>query len=92
MEKSAEAIVVLDPTFSPYIYGFRPGKSAHQAVEQAKRYIAEGSTWVVDCDLERFFDTVNNDILMGRLAQHIADKRLLKLIRRYLRRVSWSTK
>lgn len=71
-------------TFSPRSYGFRPGKSAHQAVEQAKKYIAEGYAWVVDCDLERFFDRVNHDILMGRLAKRIEDKRLLKLIRRYL--------
>ncbi len=71
-------------TFSPCSYGFRPGKSAHQAVEQAKKYIAEGYAWVVDCDLERFFDRVNHDILMGRLAKRIEDKRLLKLIRRYL--------
>ena len=75
---------LLDPTFSPYSYGFRLGKSAHQAVEQAKKYIAEGYTWVIDCDLEKFFDRVNHDILMGKLAIRIADKRLLKLIRRYL--------
>ena len=75
---------ILDPTFSPHSYGFRPGKSAHQAVVQAKKYIAEGYAWVVDCDLEKFFDRVNHDILMGRLATRITDKRLLKLIRRYL--------
>ena len=75
---------LLDPTFSPCSYGFRPGKSAHQAVEQAKTYIADGYVWVVDFDLEKFFDRVNHDILMGRLAMRIADKRLLKLIRRYL--------
>jgi group II intron reverse transcriptase/maturase len=75
---------ILDPTFSPHSYGFRPGKSAHQAVVQAKKYIAEGYAWVVDCDLERFFDRVNHDILMGRLATRITDKRLLRLIRRYL--------
>jgi RNA-directed DNA polymerase len=74
----------LDPTFSPCSYGFRPGKSAHQAVEQAKKYIAEGYVWVVDVDLEKFFDRVNHDILMGRLSKRITDKRLLKLIRRYL--------
>ena len=71
---------LLDPTFSPYSYGFRPGKSAHQAAEQAKKYVAEGYAWVVDCDLEKFF----HDILMGRLAKRTEDKRLLKLIRRYL--------
>ena len=75
---------LLDPTFSPHSYGFRPRKSAHQAVVQAKKYIAEGYAWVVDCDLERFFDRVNHDILMGRLATRITDKRLLRLIRRYL--------
>ena len=75
---------LLDPTFSPGSYGFRPGKSAHQAVEQAKKYIAVGYTWVIDCDLEKFFDRVNHDILMGKLAKRIEDKRLLKLIRRYL--------
>src|SRR5664279_3327157 len=75
---------LLDPTFSPHSYGFRPRKSAHQAVEQAKKYIAEGYTWVVDCDLEKFFDRVNHDILMGKLAKRIEDKRLLKLVRRYL--------
>ena len=75
---------LFDPTFSPHSYGFRPRKSAHQAVEQSKKYIAEGYTWVVDCDLEKFFDRVNHDILMGRLATRIADTRLLKLIRRYL--------
>ena len=73
-----------DPTFSPYSYGFRPGKSAHQALEQAKTYVAEGKEWVVDLDLERFFDRVNHDLLMGRLAKRITDKRLLRLIRRYL--------
>jgi group II intron reverse transcriptase/maturase len=75
---------VFDPTFSFHSYGFRPGKSAHQAVEQAKVYIAEGYAWVVDFDLEKFFDRVNHDILMGRLAKRIKDKRMLRLIRRYL--------
>ena len=73
-----------DPTFSPYSYGFRPGKSAHQALEQARTYVAEGKEWVVDLDLERFFDRVNHDLLMGRLAKRITDKRLLRLIRGYL--------
>jgi RNA-directed DNA polymerase len=75
---------LLDPTFSPWSYGFRPGRNAHQAVEQAKRYIAEGYGWVVDFDLEKFFDRVNHDILMGRLAKRIEDKRMLRIIRRYL--------
>ena len=73
-----------EPTFSEYSYGFRPGRSAHQAVGQAQAYIAEGRTWVVDIDLEKFFDRVHHDRLMARLARRIADKRLLKLIRGYL--------
>jgi RNA-directed DNA polymerase len=73
-----------EPTFSEHSYGFRPGRSAHQAVGQAQAYIAEGRTWVVDIDLERFFDRVHHDRLMARLAHRIADKRLLKLIRGYL--------
>src|ERR1043166_4691492 len=74
-----------DPTFSEHSYGFRPGRSAHQAVAQAQKYIAEGYGWVVDLDLEKFFDRVNHDRLMARLAQRISDKRLLKLIRAFLR-------
>jgi RNA-directed DNA polymerase len=73
-----------DPTFSPHSYGFRPGKSAHQALEQAREYVAEGKGWVVDLDLEKFFDRVNHDLLMGRLAKRIGDLRMLRLIRRYL--------
>jgi RNA-directed DNA polymerase len=73
-----------DPTFSEHSYGFRPQRSAHQAVAQAQSYIAEGHGWVVDIDLEKFFDRVNHDKLMGRVAQRVADKRLLKLIRAYL--------
>lgn len=73
-----------DPTFSRYNYGFRPGRSAHDAVVQAHRYVKEGRTFVVDVDLENFFDRVNHDVLMGRLAKRIADKKLLGLIRRYL--------
>jgi RNA-directed DNA polymerase len=75
---------IFDPTFSAFSYGFRPGRNAHQAVRQAKQYIAEGYEWVVDIDLEKFFDRVNHDILMGRLAKRIEDKRILRLIRRYL--------
>ncbi len=75
---------LIDPTFSEYSYGFRPGWSAHDAVKQAKRYVEEGYQIVVDVDLEKFFDRVNHDILMDRLAKRIADKRVLKLIRRYL--------
>lgn len=73
-----------DPTFSKHSYGFRPGRGAHQAVGAAQRYIQEGRRWVVDVDLEQFFDRVNHDVLMGRLAKRITDKRLLRLIRRYL--------
>jgi len=73
-----------DPTFSESSYGFRPGRSAHQAVAQAQKYIAQGGNWVVDIDLEKFFDRVNHDMLMGRVAQRISDKRLLKLIRALL--------
>jgi RNA-directed DNA polymerase len=73
-----------DSTFSERSYGFRPGRSAHQAVAQAQRYIADGYDWVVDLDLEKFFDRVNHDKLMGRLAKRIEDRRLLKLIRAFL--------
>ena len=73
-----------DATFSQYSYGFRPGRSAHDAVVQAQRYINGGRRFVVDVDLEKFFDRVNHDVLMGKLAQRIEDKRLLRLIRRYL--------
>lgn len=73
-----------DPQFSSHSYGYRPGRSAGQAVQQARDYVANGYGWVVDLDLERFFDRVNHDILMSRLARRIRDKRLLKLIRRYL--------
>jgi RNA-directed DNA polymerase len=73
-----------DPTFSDHSYGFRPGRSAHQAVVQAQRYIAEGYSWVVDLDLEKFFDRVNHDKLMAQIAKRVEDKRLLKLIRAFL--------
>jgi RNA-directed DNA polymerase len=73
-----------DRTFSDHSYGFRPGRSAHQAVAQAQQYIAEGHGWCVDLDLEKFFDRVNHDKLMGQIAKRIADKRLLKLIRAFL--------
>lgn len=73
-----------DSTFSDSSYGFRPGRSAHQAVERAQGYIAEGRGWVVDIDLEKFFDRVNHDKLMGRIMQRESDKAILKLIRSYL--------
>ncbi len=73
-----------DPTFSRHSYGFRPKRSAHQAVAMAQQYIAEGYRWVVDIDLEKFFDRVNHDKLMGEVAKGITDKRMLKLLRAYL--------
>src|SRR6266480_2510421 len=73
-----------DPTFSDHSYGFRPGRSAHQAVAQAQQYIAAGYGWVVDLDLEKFFDRVHHDKLMGQIAKRVEDKRLLKLIRAFL--------
>ncbi|TCS78372.1 group II intron reverse transcriptase/maturase [Tepidibacillus fermentans] len=75
---------IYDPTFSESSYGFRPNKSAKQAILKAKEYINEGYKWVVDMDLEKFFDKVNHDILMERLSRKIKDKRVLKLIRAYL--------
>jgi RNA-directed DNA polymerase len=74
-----------DPTFSEHSYGFRPGRSAHQAVAQAQRYVAEGYDVVVDLDLEKFFDRVNHDSLMARVAERVTDKRVLKLIRAFLK-------
>ena len=73
-----------DPTFSEHSYGFRPGRSAHQAVAQAQAYVAEGYTYVVDIDLEKFFDRVNHDRLMARVAERVSDKRVLKVIRAFL--------
>ena len=75
---------LLDPTFSASSFGFRAGRGAHQALAQASRYVAEGRTIVVDLDLEKFFDRVNHDILMSRLARRIGDARLLRIIRRFL--------
>jgi len=75
---------MLDPTFSESSYGFRPGRSAHQALRKASEYVAAGNVIVVDVDLEKFFDRVNHDVLMGRLARRIADKRVLRIIRRFL--------
>jgi len=73
-----------DPTFSEHSHGFRPGRRAHDAVREAQRYVQEGRWWVVDVDLERFFDRVHHDVLMGKLAKRIVDKRVLGLVRGYL--------
>jgi RNA-directed DNA polymerase len=74
----------LDGGFSQHSYGFRPGKSAHQAVCEAQKYVQEGYRWVVDVDLEKFFDRVNHDVLMEKLARRIGDRRVLLIVRRYL--------
>jgi RNA-directed DNA polymerase len=75
---------LFEPEFSESSYGFRPGRNAHQAVKAARSYVAEGERWVVDLDLEKFFDRVNHDVLLARVARRVKDKRVLKLIRRYL--------
>ena len=75
---------LIDPTFSESSYGFRPGRSAHQAVCQAQRYVQSGRRWVVDVDLEKFFDRVHHEVLMGLVAKRTSDPRMHRLIRRYL--------
>jgi len=75
---------IFDPTFSKHSHGFRPGRRAHDAVREAQQYVQEGRRWVVDVDLEKFFDRVNHDVLMGKLENRIGDRRLLRIIRRYL--------
>jgi group II intron reverse transcriptase/maturase len=75
---------IFAPGFSEHSYGFMRGRSAQQAVEKARKYVAEGNRWVVDIDLEKFFDRVNHDILMSRIARKVKDKRVLRLIRHYL--------
>lgn len=75
---------IFEPQFSEASYGFRPGRSAHQAVRRAQAHVAAGYEWVVDLDIERFFDRVNHDMLMARVARRVKDKRVLKLIRAYL--------
>jgi retron-type reverse transcriptase len=75
---------MLDPTFSDHSYGFRPGRSAHQAVKTMQRHINDGHRWMIDLDLAQFLDRVNHDVLMSLLARHITDRRILILIRRYL--------
>lgn len=79
-----ELSAAFDHTFSEYSYGFRPNRSAHQAVLQAQKYIRDGCEWVVDIDLEKFFDKVNHDMLMARVARRVKDKKILLLIRRFL--------
>ena len=76
---------IFDPTFSEHSYGFRKGKNAHQALKNAQEYQKLGKRWVVDMDLAKFFDEVNHDVLMSKIAKHIEDKRVLRLIRSYLR-------
>jgi group II intron reverse transcriptase/maturase len=73
-----------DPTFSEHSHGFRPGRGAHDAVRKAQQYLPDGRHWVVDVDLEKFFDRVNHDVLMGKLSNRIDDPRMLAIIRRYL--------
>jgi RNA-directed DNA polymerase len=75
---------LLDPSFSASSFGFRPGRGAHDALRQAREYVAGGHDIVVDLDLEKFFDRVNHDVMMSRLARRIGDKRLLPIIRRFL--------
>lgn len=75
---------IFDPGFSPFSFGFRPNRKAHDAIRKAKQYIEEGYQWVVDLDIEKFFDRINHDMLMARLARKVKDKRILKLIRLYL--------
>ncbi|WP_240192084.1 reverse transcriptase domain-containing protein [Desulforhopalus vacuolatus] len=76
--------MIWDPTFSEFSYGFRPGRSAHGAINHAKQYVEKGLKRVVSIDLSKFFDRVNHDRLMSRLATKVHDKRLLKLIRKFL--------
>jgi RNA-directed DNA polymerase len=78
-------VPIFDPDFSDYSYGFRPGRSAQNAARKARDYIKDGYSWAVDMDLEKFFDTVNHDVLMHQLARKVRDKRVLKLIGKYLR-------
>jgi len=75
---------IFDPGFSPFSFGFRPNRGAHDAIQKAKQYLEEGYQWVVDVDIEQFFDHINHDMLMARVARKLKDKRILKLIRLYL--------
>jgi len=76
---------LLDPSFSESSHGFRPGRSAHDALRQAQAHMATGRRWVVDLDLEKFFDRVQHDVLMDRLSRRVSDRRVLRLVGRYLR-------
>jgi len=82
---------IFDPTFSEHSHGFRPGRKAHDAVQKAQQYVQDGRRWVVDVDLEKFFDRVNHDVLMGKLHNRIEDPRMLRIIRRYLEAGVWWT-
>jgi len=75
---------LFEPVFSDHSFGFRPGRSAHQAVERARQFIVDGTVWVVDVDLDAFFDRVQHDVLMARLARRVDDKQVLRLIRRFI--------
>jgi len=75
---------IFDPGFSPFSFGFRPNRRAHDAIRKAKQYLEEGYQWVADLDIEKFFDHINHDLLMARVARKVKDKRILKLIRLYL--------
>ena len=77
-------VPVFEPYFHPQSFGFRPGRSQHHAVERARRFVSDGAVWCVDFDLDSFFDRVQHDALMARVARRVHDKRLLRLIRRYL--------
>ncbi|QIY77657.2 reverse transcriptase domain-containing protein [Streptomyces sp. RLB1-33] len=81
---SQALVPVFDPHFSGASFGFRPGRSAHQAVRVGRRAVQDGNRWAVDLDLDKFFDRVNHDALMARVARRVGDKKVLKLIRRYL--------
>jgi len=76
---------VFDPQFHPHSFGFRPGRSQHHAVKRARQFISDGAVWCVDFDLDSFFDRVQHDVLMARVARRVHDKRVLRLIRRYLK-------
>jgi RNA-directed DNA polymerase len=79
-----ELTPIFDPTFSDDSYAFRPGRGTHQAIERARKHVASGRRWVVDLDLDKFFDRVNHDVMMARVARRVKDKRVLRLIRRFL--------